>query len=675
LKNQISKIEDKMSNYNKKNFVIEENSPKADNPAFYALILIIGVLPLLFLRFTADPFAIPKYAILTFGSWIVSLIWLSLFFSKGNIYLKRTKLDFFLIFLLFQFALASLFSLEPNNSFLGRYGRYEGFLTYLSYFLLYFLASQIITDQKRIKLTAMTLALTTIPISLYGVLQYLRLDPLRWSGPMLEVGRSFSTLGNPIFLGGFLTLVLPLTLALFLTSNSNQKILWLTAFALGNIALITTFSRSAWLATLTGLTFFTFLWGRKILAKPRYFLALLLTFIILSLTLGTLSFYKPSAKLDFRERLISAFRLSEGTILTRFEIWKASLNIIADKSLFGTGLQNYPLIFPKYQTIAYVRAAGHRATVDDAHNFLLHLPATNGLLALVAFTGLFLVLFSTAIPKLKPKGLEQIMFGALLAASFGYLIHLLFSPSSNSTSPIFWLINGILAGNLACHTKLDNQSLKNCKPLIIIPGFLVVISLLYLISNLIVADYHYLQAIRSEKLGNLPVAIQEYQNAVDFNQPAFKYQIRLATAYINSSFVSSDPLTGYQSLEKGLYLLNKLKQKIPIWIEPRMFLVYGYLIGGERYHPQYLNLALAELKDLKKMTRNNVRVIYYIGRVYYLKKEYQKAVSEFKKALAIDNQYLYAYLYLAKSYQKLGLHQEAERLKREAAKHRIKIDL
>src|SRR5690606_17951074 len=49
------------------------------------------------------------------------------------------------------------------------------------------------------------------PVSLYGLLQHYRLDPLPWGGD--TTFRVASTMGNPIFVAAYLIMVVPLTIA------------------------------------------------------------------------------------------------------------------------------------------------------------------------------------------------------------------------------------------------------------------------------------------------------------------------------------------------------------------------------------------------------------------------------------------------------------------------------
>lgn len=83
----------------------------------------------------------------------------------------------------------------------------------------------------------------------------------------------------------------------------------------------------------------------------------------------------------FGERIKSIIDFGETSNNQRIEIWKASLESIKRRPLFGVGIGNFPVVLK--QNIFLARAG------SSAHNIYLHIAAEMGILALVT-TVLFL---------------------------------------------------------------------------------------------------------------------------------------------------------------------------------------------------------------------------------------------------------------------------------------------
>jgi tetratricopeptide (TPR) repeat protein len=108
------------------------------------------------------------------------------------------------------YLLSSVFSIVPSLSWWGLYKRAQGTFSFFSYLVLFLI---VITELRRpvqLKRLQFILILTSIPVAAYAILQQIGLDPLPVS--RMFYGRSSGTMGNPIFLGGYLVMIIPLTI-------------------------------------------------------------------------------------------------------------------------------------------------------------------------------------------------------------------------------------------------------------------------------------------------------------------------------------------------------------------------------------------------------------------------------------------------------------------------------
>jgi tetratricopeptide (TPR) repeat protein len=115
------------------------------------------------------------------------------------------------VFFLTVSVISALTSIMPRISWLGSYERMDGALTTASYIVLFFSIVFALRRKEQLDRFVTCIILPSLPIALYGVLQHFFLDPLQFPKPVTE--RCTSTAGNPSFLGGYLIMVVPLTLS------------------------------------------------------------------------------------------------------------------------------------------------------------------------------------------------------------------------------------------------------------------------------------------------------------------------------------------------------------------------------------------------------------------------------------------------------------------------------
>jgi hypothetical protein len=104
------------------------------------------------------------------------------------------------------------------------------------------------------------LLLGSIPASLVAILQGLGIYLVQ-GGVVESTERAFGTLANPIFLGAYLVMVLPLTLARIAGSGGGRRWGMVLLFLAQLVALVLTVSRGPWLGFLASLLVLGLGWG------------------------------------------------------------------------------------------------------------------------------------------------------------------------------------------------------------------------------------------------------------------------------------------------------------------------------------------------------------------------------------------------------------------------------
>ncbi|MCC7355363.1 MAG: hypothetical protein IT330_16595, partial [Anaerolineae bacterium] len=174
------------------------------------------------------------------------------------------------LLLIAAYILSTLFSVLPRVSLWGSYQRMQGTYTTLSYVIVAALVLGHLRRREQLDRIIFAIILTSLPISLYGILQHYRLDPLPWGGDVSE--RVAANMGNAIFIAAYLIMAFFITLERLVRSfgrlmtedkdTGPDAILagcYLFIIGVQLVAIYFTQSRGPWLGLLGGLYIFVLL--------------------------------------------------------------------------------------------------------------------------------------------------------------------------------------------------------------------------------------------------------------------------------------------------------------------------------------------------------------------------------------------------------------------------------
>ncbi len=280
-----------------------------------------------------------------------------------DVYVPEKKLFYFFGALIFMYMLASVFSIDPANSFSNsrRVLLFTGFFVTIIF----------IKDLKQLKTILAVFFIFTAFISIIELIKYF----IEYSGesgtPIYELRIEFY--GYPITNGEIKMLILLLIVALIFTKEKFvfSKI-WLVLISIPVfLSLFFTNSRNAFLGVFTGLIIIG-------IAKNKYFLAALIVIVILFLI------FAPFA---LRERALSIVDFSQTSIKSRFIMWETGLKIIKDYPVLGIGDTDIIKVYTHYKKIEYHGEASH------LHNNFLQVMATLGIPGFIVWLALMIYLF------------------------------------------------------------------------------------------------------------------------------------------------------------------------------------------------------------------------------------------------------------------------------------------
>lgn len=210
------------------------------------------------------------------------------------------------------------------------------------------------------------LIISGFALAILGLTQFIFLPDLRflakdgWDPHYL---RTVSTFLDPNFAGAFFVLTL-----LLLYKNTNESKRGIVYFMLVYLALLTTFSRSAYLAFFTGFIIFALL--QKSLKT-----GIITVILSAGLILGFSAYHQTVAQPRGIDRVKSAE--------SRFNTWQQGLNLLQNHPILGTGFNTYRYALEQYNLGDKNFLSGRGSFTNDSS--LLYVAATTGITGLTIF--------------------------------------------------------------------------------------------------------------------------------------------------------------------------------------------------------------------------------------------------------------------------------------------------
>jgi len=531
------------------------------DPLALTLSLTLALLPVVMLPNISDMYALPKASFLYISTAVLVFLYIVRSLRSEKLVIYRSPLDLPVGLILLVAALAVAFSDSPVLGLVGKYKHYESLPALFCYALIYFFTIQTIRDEKSFEKLIKTMAAGFAAVAIYGLAQVLSFD---FSTVLRFESRVHSSLGNPILLGAYLVIMLPLLFSL--ARNAEEESWRLFSWALilvGGVNLIFTESRGAWLGLIAAVLAMFFIARRggtvkpkktktrsKIQPKNANVIAVGALSLAVMLVIG-LFLIAPDNQ--FGKRVSSTFSLSEGSAATRIETWKATLNMISDKPVFGFGLERMGYWFPSYKTDRHTQIAPN-SVADRTHNDLLQVAVDMGIAGLLLYFWIFLIAIYGLF---KDRGFSRgspYSIG-LSGALVGYITQGQTGVPAMFITPIVW---SLLAA--ATNIKFPKKKKELKVPGLIKPGVFVPIATIALILFVafavwpVTADYHMSKGHQLTRT-SLDAAAPEFEAAIklfpyqpEYKKAAAEFYLDYASYYQNAIFARRAALIAEQGL-------------------------------------------------------------------------------------------------------------------------------
>ena len=618
----------------------------------YICYAILIFLPLVFSRISYDQFDIVKLAIFRVLVLAAVFLWLAKMLKNPEPISWSWREGLLAGFLVIA-AISTVTSIHIPTSLHGKYKRYEGLLTYITYFTIYFVAMQTFRRKEQLRTLIGTVSVVGGVVALYGILQYLGLDPVAWGTVPFEARRSFSTFGNPDLLAGYLVIALPCALVSFLDKNTWRWLHGINTFLLVS-CLLTALTRSGWLGALVAVICLAALLGRSLKPYWRQMAAIGLAVVIV---IGAMMIFSINSELNIASKFKGAFQLSGGTAQGRFQIWKAGYLMVKDRPIFGQGPGTFRLASEHFETQKYVKSVAGGTVSDNAHNYFIQLASGGGPIAAVLLYLFFIawIIRSIKVRREISDTTDRLMVAGAIAGIMGYLATMMLGISIVGASSSFWLIMAAVAGYTWRIDPAYNSYKIGCtqelKLVASIAIILVTLASALISASMYAGDIYFVKALRSSGGYDRDLAVSQFNTAARLYPGNGRVLSQLGQTYARwaSSAMQQQDQKSFEFYGKqAVSAFERAQQAEPLEVDYQVFLANSLGLLGKN------DEALSTLDKVLKYRPHSLPAHLLTGMYKERLDKDKEAIEHYKKVLDISPTHAEALKRIVDVYKKTG---------------------
>ena len=623
-------------------------------PASVIVCVVLAALPLMLDPRLFDQWELPKATVLWLGGALALVVLMAEWLLGRRVdRIRLGSTGVFAVGFLAVAAAATALSAQPARSLFGDMGRYEGLLTFAAYAALFFVSSQTLSKGDGLRRLVRAVTVVAAIVSVYGIVQFLGVDPVAWPAGRFEEFRSFSTLGNPMYLGEYLALCLPVALGGVLASRGAERGLFAAGAAIEALCLATTVTRGSWLGGVVGIAVALWMVRRHVHLSRRRVVALTVSAVVIVGAGLVLMLAGPDSQIITR-RLASTFSFGEGSTGTRLEIARASAAMVASRPVLGWGPDTYRVVYPRYATLQHYLLAGRDIVADNAHNYPLQLAATIGLIGLLLFSGLVVLCLRRAyrVASDEHGDGDFMLIAALVGGVCGYLVALLSGISIVAGSALLWAVLGVLAGRArpTAYVRPPRSHAARVAAVAALASVYVLAAVVLLQPYR--ADHDYAAAWTAAKQGRSVDEVTALFRAAAERAPYNEQYPLEAGFYFNKLAIATGNLDyRFAAIERFF----AAQMTAPLETNSYMYLAATYLdLANATGMSEYRGEAIGQLREEIRLAPNFTPGYFLLGSAYGDAGDQTSAIEYFKVAVEKDPSYREAWGALARSYRALG---------------------
>ncbi|MFA5360318.1 MAG: O-antigen ligase family protein, partial [Patescibacteria group bacterium] len=447
---------------------------------------------------------------------ILIIFWLSLIIKYPEVRPKKSLITFGLAAFLGALFVSSVFGVDFNLSFWGDIERMLGLFHVAHFFLFYLILITVFrkpNDWRNLFIVSISAAVLVCLYSLFKV--------------------HYSTIGNTAYVSGYAIFNIYFALILFFKSRSKENWgsqdwlisgLYLVAAFIMFLVMKETNTRGAYAGL--GISFVLLFILSAVYSQSKKIKMYSLMAGAAAVVAIVLIFLFPQSKIVSQTPILkTAAQISskQVTFQTRLISWKAALKDFPNHAILGTGYGNYAITFDKYFDPAFYTYTASETYFDRAHNNLVDIASTGGLISLLTYLSIFIAIAYYLFKGKKQGKISTNEFVLLVCLFVAYFIQNLAVFDSLVTyislmltlGYVYWLINGDEAEEFTPDEGLTNKELA-----VLFVAGIIILSITYqynikvwqMLNGTIKGQTEFAK-------GNIPAGVEEYKKALSYNTP------------------------------------------------------------------------------------------------------------------------------------------------------------
>ncbi len=374
---------------------------------------IVGV-PLVYVQWSLFPISFPKAVYLQTIMGIATLLAIWVWLKEPQTRPRKSLVVWSIIGLFVVNIISALVGVNLHQSMWADMARSTGlfFQAHLLLFVLIF-GSGIVDREQWNRLIMISFG-TAVVVSILGFIQFAIPNFL----PNFSANRIASTLGNPVFLGGYIALhILLAPWLLTYVQTRWKKIGLVIAVLILLVAMILARPRGALLGLVVGMAVYLFYRGVTA-GAPRWIRRTLIGAAILGVLVVSVGWVYRDAPIVANSSYADV--LSTSTLKTRAINWSVALTGFTARPLLGWGPENYRTILDRHYDNRLTEVAYVETFVDKPHNMYVEVLATTGIVGGLAFVFVVIILWRLVLRLRKEGALSANQAGTVYAIAAGY---------------------------------------------------------------------------------------------------------------------------------------------------------------------------------------------------------------------------------------------------------------